>query len=330
MQNTNFKMFDNMVSFTIPKGFTDSQVKKAQLLYKDYFTYYMFHIYELAIGRWEWVNLNNMIPEGVPEQILIQTGMAVIFKDEYGQNFLPASIQGMPNIYGVPTTVKPYPWAGGPGNIFESKKPYVDCAIIQNNFNMHPDIWFINYYAHQMATLRSIKMVNIKSQQTTQIIATDAKQKSSVQKVVDAQEEGSQKIYTTPNFDKDTLSVFNAVAPYVADKMSDQEQQLWSECMTKLGISNNKFEKKERMVTDEVNSNNDETSRNVLLQWKLRDQACKVYNDIYPSDKPLQVKYNGVTLDEYYNLTENAFKKMHGVDDGSENENEKEDANDEV
>ena len=66
--------------------------------------------------------------------------------------------------------------------------------------------------------------------------------------------------------------------PYVADKLLEDRKKIENELLTLFGL-NNVIEKKERMIVDEANSNNDYINRNVDLLYKNRKQACDEINE---------------------------------------------------
>jgi hypothetical protein len=53
------------------------------------------------------------------------------------------------------------------------------------------------------------------------------------------------------------LSVLKTDAPYLIDKLTTHKHEIWNECLTYLGINNTNVDKRERLITDEVNSNNE-------------------------------------------------------------------------
>ena len=73
------------------------------------------------------------------------------------------------------------------------------------------------------------------------------------------------------------LEVLTMPTPYVADKLNEYKYELEREILTFLSLNNN-FEKKERLLTDEINSNNDFISTNAMLMYKNRLQACEEIN----------------------------------------------------
>ena len=73
------------------------------------------------------------------------------------------------------------------------------------------------------------------------------------------------------------VEVLTLSTPYVADKLNEYKYELEREVLSFHGLNNN-FEKKERLLVDEVNSNNDFIDRNVELMYRQRKLACEQLN----------------------------------------------------
>jgi hypothetical protein len=59
-------------------------------------------------------------------------------------------------------------------------------------------------------------------------------------------------IFGDKNLNPNALKVLQTGAPYVADKLYQLKTEIWNEALTYLGISNVNYQKKERMISDEV------------------------------------------------------------------------------
>ena len=93
------------------------------------------------------------------------------------------------------------------------------------------------------------------------------------------------------------LEVLTMPTPYVADKLNQYKYELEREILTFLSLNNN-FEKKERLLTDEVNSNNDFINTNAMLMYKNRLQACEEINKKFGLN--VRVLPNKDMISKYY------------------------------
>ena len=75
--------------------------------------------------------------------------------------------------------------------------------------------------------------------------------------------------------------VLDTSAPFLLDKLQNYKNEMRSELLTFLGINNNNIVKKERLITDEVNANNELISIMIDLMFDLRKKACDEINKMY-------------------------------------------------
>ena len=91
----------------------------------------------------------------------------------------------------------------------------------------------------------------------------------------------------------DSVKCIKTDAPFVADKIMDYKKEIWNEALTFLGINNIMLEKKERLVSDEANSNNELINLNLQSYLIPRMEACKQFNKLYGlegTDKEISVR----------------------------------------
>ena len=88
-------------------------------------------------------------------------------------------------------------------------------------------------------------------------------------------------IFGNKDLDIKRVGVLATNAPYVADKLMELKNQVWNEALTYLGVSNVSYQKKERLISDEVSRSMGGTiaSRNTRLN--ARKQACDEINKMF-------------------------------------------------
>lgn len=163
-----------------------------------------------------------------------------------------------------------------------------DCALIklQPDYSSICDI--IGYYADQMALSSEalgMNMVNVKT--ATIFGAKDRTQAEAYKKMFDQVNAGNPAVVigkTMMNEDG-TPSwypfVQNLQQNYVADKILSDMRKIESRFCTIVGIPNANTDKKERLVTDEVNANNVETSALSDGWLKTIKKGIERANDMY-------------------------------------------------
>lgn len=165
----------------------------------------------------------------------------------------------------------------------------IDCAIIklQPDYSSIMDI--VGYYADQLALSAEalgMNMVNVK----TGVVfgAKDKTQAQSYKKMFDKMQSGDPAVF----IDKQLLDdagkpnwypfVQNMKEQYIADSILSDMRKIEAMFDTDIGIPNANTDKKERLVTDEINANNVETATRCEL-WldsirKGIDKANAMYN----------------------------------------------------
>jgi hypothetical protein len=92
------------------------------------------------------------------------------------------------------------------------------------------------------------------------------------------------------------MEVLSIAAPVVFDKLAIEKNKLWNECMTFLGINNANMDKRERLVDDEVQANNEQIGYSAEVMLKSRQRAaeamsklcgCNITVEMRRAQKPL-------------------------------------------
>jgi hypothetical protein len=92
---------------------------------------------------------------------------------------------------------------------------------------------------------------------------------------------------------KGKINAVNTQSPYLVDKLDLHKQRLWNEVMTLLGIKNSNTDKKERLIVDEVNSNNQLVGYYLNTWLKAREVAKNEINEMFfDGEERIRVKVN--------------------------------------
>ena len=236
------------------------------------------HYQMLALNRYRWENLPNGIESRYIEEMLYDNGECAMFDHpDLGLCVLRSSSRENLNIYGEPTKLTLT-------GFNEHRTVMMDgCVRIMNNDLALPTLPNIVYYARRMAEIDDIIMQNLRQQRVPYLFATDENNSFSMKALYDRIYKGEPAIFIDKEMLKgepENIMVIPTVAPYLVDKLQIQKQEMERELLTFLGI-NNTLEKKERLLTDETNSNNQFIKMSSDIGFKQRQLACKQMNEMF-------------------------------------------------
>ena len=253
----------------------------------------LFNLFSsLALNRFTWNNLPQGMESRHIENALFKYGQAGFVDDkELGLLCLPASPIGV-NVYGDPTEIKLT------GNGYSKQFKINDVVRILNNDVAYPTILHINYYADKIAQIDKTIDMNIKHQKTPYIIKTTKQNELSMKNLIQRIERDDPAIFIDEKLSNgnDTgLLVDSTLAPFIADKLQEHKNNLVNELLTILGLNNNDSNnmKKERLIVDEVNANNQEIEMYLDVDYKTRENACEEINEKFGLNISVEkVKYD--------------------------------------
>lgn len=234
----------------------------------------------LAISIFTWEGLDEVAGFGASrflEQSLFRYGKAVFIKDEeIGYKVMNATPSDKLNSYYLPIKVNAY------SIDYNKTFDLDDCVYIMNNEIQKPTSSSIALFSKRLYETERTIDVNLHAQRTP-IIIEGSKNTMLTLKNAYMQFDGNVPvIYGNKEFNLDSkLNVLHTDAPFVIDKLENYKHELQNDCMTFLGINNANTQKRERLITDEVNSNNDLINYYLNCFYKTRKQACDLINKKY-------------------------------------------------
>ena len=236
------------------------------------------HYQMLALNRYKWENLPNGIESRYIEQMLYDNGECAMFDHpDLGLCVLRSSSRENLNIYGEPTKLTLT-------GFNEHRTVMMDeCVRILNNDLGLPTQQNILYYSRRMAEIDDIIMQNLRQQRVPYLFATDENNSFSMKTLYDRIYQGEPAIFVDKemlNGQPENIMVIPTITPYLVDKLQIQKQEMERELLTFLGI-NNTLEKKERLIVDETNSNNQFIKMSSDIGYKQRLLACEMMNEMF-------------------------------------------------
>ena len=150
------------------------------------------------------------------------------------------------------------------------------CQLILNNDLAIGNEHYLFDYAQRMFEVENCIRVNINQQKFPWFVNTTPNNKKTMETMFQKVLNGEPYILGSKD-QIGNVEVLTLNTPYIADKLNEYKYELEREVLSFHGLNNN-FEKKERLLVDEVNSNNDFIDRNVELMYRQRKLACEQLN----------------------------------------------------
>ena len=267
-------------------------------------TYDMFfqRLMELAINSFQWINLPDTIDPRFLELVLFEQGHAIFFKDEViGYLALMCTATAPFDVYNVPMRRRAY----SSNNGYQKDLTIQDSVIIYNNYLRTNGFLELTQYARRLCEIQRTIDVNVVAQKTPLLLQCSENQRLTLKNVYMQYSGNQPAIFGEKNLMPDSVKVLNTQAPYVADKLQILKRQVWNEALTFLGIENANTEKKERLVSDEVNSNLGSVYAQRMARLNARKDACEKINRMF-----------GLNIDVRYNSTFESTITEEGVVSG--------------
>lgn len=263
----------------------------ARLNNKTYDMYYN-RLTELALNMFEWVNLPDSVDERFLELSLFSQGMAVYFNDEVMGNLaLNCMIGGNLDVYRIPIRRTAYATNG-----YQKHLTNQDSVIVFNNYTHTNSLLDIEMYARRLYEIERAIDVNVRGQKTPNIVRATESQRLTMLNLYMQYDGNEPFIFGDNNLDMDAIKVLKTDVPFIADKLNLLKRQIWGEALTYLGIENNSSDKKERLITEEVNSNLGGVEAQRFCKLNARRQAVKKINKMFGTN--IEVRFREESIPE--------------------------------
>ena len=171
-----------------------------------------------------------------------------------------------------------------------TKKINVDCVLIY----LYDDRYFrsfnelLDIYSAKLALCDSSIDVNLINSKVAYVFdCVDKKQADEAKLIYDKISRGEPAVFYSDSAMLDggkklTLSKTDVKNSYVADLIQNEKRSIMNEFLTAIGVNNVATEKKERLVTDEANANNEELFVDMNYVYENIKKQVKLANSMFP------------------------------------------------
>ncbi len=259
----------------------DESLQMNNYTWRQYFN----RLQQLSMVMFEWEGLPNTIDVRFLERTLFNKGDCIFFKDDdldiNGSTdgsylALPSANYGMFNVYNIPTQRRAYA-----NNGYNKDLTDKDSVIIYNNYLRTNNRLDVEMFAKRLYNIDRAIDVNANAQKTPILLLCDEQERLSYINLYKEYDGNAPVIKGTKGLDLEGFQVLKTDAPYVADKLYELKTNIWNEALTYLGITNVSFQKRERMVTDEVQRMLGGTYASRYSRLLARQEACELINNMF-------------------------------------------------
>lgn len=267
--------------------FDDSLVDNLQA-----YNLYLDRLTELSMTVFKWNNLPPTVDQRFLELTLFKDGQAVFFNDEdLGYLGLQTTTNGGGfTVYRVPIKRRAYAVNGYQLNLDNKNS-----VIIYNNYLRKNSYSGVKYFAKRLANIDRLIDINANAQKTPILVQGTETQRLTLLNLYKEYDGNSPVIFGDKNLDINSLKALSTNAPYVADKLYDLKKNVWSDALTYLGI-NNVDNKKERLLSAEINLQQGDTATSRYSRLEARREACEQINRMFGLD--ISVDYRTEFIDK--------------------------------
>lgn len=245
---------------------------------------------ELAVNRFKWSGMPESVDTRFLEITLFHQALSVFYFDDRYDKYLAlkGGSTNYINMMDNPTAFHVI------GNNFVAKTIGAKDAVpIWANYLRIPDLDIVMLYSTKLADIdRSIE-INAENARRTKIIAINENQRLSAVNINRQIDEGQSVVALAgPLQDMEFVKALDlGVEPEAIEKLHIVRTRIWNECMGLLGIENANQDKTERLVSGEVDANDEQTSMMRYVNLNARRMAADKINKRFP-DLNVSVEYH--------------------------------------
>lgn len=266
----------------------------AMIINNQTYINYLDRLKLIACSLFTWEGLDEVAGFGASrflEMSLYENGRACFVKDkDLGYLALKVNPSDKLNVYNLPEKV--LAWSIG----YNKNYKFDDVVYIMNNLLELPTSNTINLFAYRLYETERTIDTNLIAQKTPVLIEGDTKTILTLKNTYMSFAGNTPFIFGNKDYNiNQKLNALKTDAPYLIDKLELHKHEIWNEALTFLGIDNANTDKKERLITDEVESNNELINYYLNCFYKTRKQACDMINKKYGLD--IKIKLNKDVLE---------------------------------
>lgn len=239
----------------------------------DSFIYERFRL--LMLNQFKWTGLDELnIQERHLESYLFDNGYALFFEDKLnGKLCLPCYGAGKQNVYGDYLRYR----ATGFNYTYEVSAE--DSVLIENNKLRMPTSKAVAFFASRLYELIRTMDTNVAQLKLQTLFTATDKNALTVKKIIDDIEANNWAIVIDSGLQaEEIVKAIPTGVKCLTAELTDRYNAVMNEALTYFGINNSNTDKRERLITDEANANNQLIDSCAQMFLESRERACEEIN----------------------------------------------------
>lgn len=264
------------INTELPNQYKD--MKFEELTWYDLFYYYLTTFTGIAQIVFKWEGMPDTVNTEYLEKRLLYEGYCFYFQDPVMGDLALGGAYYDLDVYGWPAR---FTARGQNGSYVNSRLTKKDCVIIFDNIERSVTLQNLFTICNRLADLVTSMMGNIRKQKTPYIIAADEDSLLTIQNILRDINANLPDIITKKGFNKDDIQVWNLTAPLIVKDLREEFTALFNEGLTYVGIPNVQMQKRERLITDEVERSLGGAEANSCRRYLARVNAAEKINKMF-------------------------------------------------
>lgn len=261
--------------------------------------YYTRYLFQKVISVFEFENLPEEWADNYFKYVLFGYGViAVIYTDKYGVICQDCGLSGFDVFYQPTRCIIANPHLPG----LKEFKIHENCEIIKLQPDYGSVMDLVTTYADLMALALETTGANLLNSKLSYVFFAENKTAAeSFKKLYDRVASGEPMAVIDKNLLMEdgtpAWQIFtqNVGQNYITDRLLNDMKTLEDQFNTVIGVPNANTQKRERMITDEVNANNVDTQCRVNLWLETMNKDIEQVNKMFGTDIKVKYRYDDIT-----------------------------------
>lgn len=249
---------------------------EADLLNQQTFRVLYNHYRNIAVNMFKWENLPEGIEERYLERILFDEGKILFFRDPHMSYMaLPCGAGPYLDVYGEPLS-----WRAM-GLNYNQVYPREKCVLVENNKLRTPTSDTVGFFVRKMYEAERTMDTNLSTCKMPWVFLCDEKQVLTYKEIFRRIDSNEPAIFGSKGLALGDIQVLPTRAEFIGNDLLDYSHSVENKLLTFLGVNNTPVDKKERLITDEAESNDQLIEMNADLMLEARKRAADAINTMF-------------------------------------------------